>query len=99
MQLCLNNRLLHIPQGGEKPIRIPRYLTEDVPNGRQAESGGPICLESVRFGRAARQLHPHQPTFAGSPLGPMLSTSDRFLLFGNNREWAGRESSRRSERR
>jgi hypothetical protein len=31
--------------------------------------GGPIYLESVRFGRAARQLYPHQQTFAARHSG------------------------------
>jgi hypothetical protein len=60
---------------------------------------------AVRFGRAARQLHPHQQTFAttikSSHSGPMLSTStlDRFIFLQKNRVWAGRDRSPRSHRR
>jgi hypothetical protein len=42
----------------------------------------------VRLGQAARQLHPHQQTFATTnqvvALGPMLATSDRFRFLKNS---------------
>ena len=41
---------------------------------------------AVRFGRAARQLHPHQQTFATTLKSPLRADAGK--LFGKNRGWA-----------
>src|SRR5262249_41337969 len=50
----------------------------------------------IRFGRAARQLHPHQQTFATrikpSHSGRCFSTLDHFIFFGKNSRLDGSRS-------